>query len=55
MLRYSFALTKEADAIETAVDAVLKEDYRTHDIMSSGKNEVGTKEMGALIARKVSD
>ena len=53
MLRYSFALTREADAIETAVDAVLKEDYRTRDIMSAGNNEVGTKEMGNLIAGKV--
>lgn len=55
MLRYSFALTKEADAIEAAVDAVLKEGYRTHDIVSAGKTEVGTKEMGELIGRKVGD
>jgi 3-isopropylmalate dehydrogenase len=55
MLRYSFALTREADAIEAAVDTVLKEGYRTRDIMSAGKKEVGTKEMGELIAGKVGD
>ena len=55
MLRYSFALTKEAQAIETAVEGVLNEGYRTYDIIAEGKTEVGTKEMGDLIARKVGD
>jgi len=53
MLRYSFALVKEAESIETAIDAVLQEDYRTYDIMSDGKTKVGTKEMGDLIAGRV--
>ncbi|MDP2916618.1 MAG: 3-isopropylmalate dehydrogenase [Dehalococcoidia bacterium] len=53
MLRYSLALDKEADAIDRAVEAVLKDGYRTYDIMSDGKTKVGTKEMGDLIARKV--
>lgn len=53
MLRYSLALTKEALAIETAVEAALNEGYRTHDIMSEGKTRLGTREMGALIAKKV--
>ena len=53
MLRYSLALTKEALAIETAVEAALNEGYRTHDIMSEGKTKLGTREMGDLIARKV--
>ena len=53
MLRYSFSLTKEAQTIETAVDEVLNEGYRTYDIMDEGKIRVGTKEMGDLIARKV--
>jgi 3-isopropylmalate dehydrogenase len=35
MLRYSLDLDKEADAIEAAVAAVLKEGYRTTDIMSA--------------------
>ena len=50
MLRFSFDLDKEADAIEAAVEKVLKEGYRTIDIMSEGKKEIGTKEMGDLIA-----
>ena len=53
MLRYSFGLTREARTIETAVEEVLDEGYRTYDIMAEGKTEVGTKEMGDLIARKV--
>jgi len=53
MLRYSFALTGEAEAVEAAVDAVLDEGYRTYDIMGEGKTKVGTKEMGDLIAGKV--
>ncbi len=53
MLRYSFALTKEAQTIEAAVEKVLNEGYRTYDIMSEGKTKVGTREMGDLIAGKV--
>ena len=36
MLRYSLDLDKEADAVETAVQKVLTEGYRTGDIMSDG-------------------
>ena len=50
MLRYSLDLDKEADAVETAVQNVLTEGYRTGDIMSDGCKLVGTKEMGDLIA-----
>ena len=50
MLRFSFDLDKEADAIENAVEKVLKEGYRTIDIMSEGKTQVGTEKMGDLIA-----
>ncbi len=53
MLRYSFGLTKEAKTIETAVDDVLGQGYRTYDIMAEGKTKVGTAEMGDLIAQKV--
>lgn len=41
MLRFSFDLDQEADAIEAAVAQVLKEGYRTIDIMSEGKTQVG--------------
>ena len=53
MLRYSLDLDKEADAIEAAAAAVLKEGYRTTDIMSEGCTLVGTDKMGDLIAERV--
>ena len=53
MLRYSLDLDKEADAIEAAVAAVLKEGYRTTDIYSEGCTKVGTDRMGDLIAERV--
>jgi 3-isopropylmalate dehydrogenase len=53
MIRYSFDMAKEADAIENAVNAVLDEGFRTGDIMSDGKKHVSCTEMGALIAEKV--
>ena len=53
MLRYSLGLGQEARAIETAVEEVLNEGYRTYDIMSEGKTKMGTREMGELIAKKV--
>lgn len=49
MLRYSFDLDKEADAAERAVELVLKDGYRTIDIMSEGKKQIGTTEMGDRI------
>lgn len=53
MLRYTFDLDKEADAIENAVAEVLKAGYRTIDIMSEGKTQVGTAEIGTLIAEQI--
>ncbi len=53
MLRYSFDLGKEADAIEDAVKQVLKEGYRTVDIMDNGKTLVGTKQMGDLVTAHI--
>ncbi|MEE8414286.1 MAG: 3-isopropylmalate dehydrogenase [Dehalococcoidales bacterium] len=50
LLRYSLALEKEAQAVETAVEAVLNKGYRTYDIMSENMTQVGTKEMGDLVA-----
>ena len=55
MLRYSFDMAEEADAIENAVDKVLTAGYRTGDIMPSDPEEaanckkVGCSEMGKLI------
>lgn len=53
MLRFSFDLDKEADAIECAVAKVLEEGYRTIDIMSEGKQQVKTDKMGDLIAGNI--
>jgi 3-isopropylmalate dehydrogenase len=51
MLRYTFGLTAEADAVEEAVSKVLDASYRTADIYTDGMKLVGTKEMGDLIAQ----
>ena len=53
MLRYSFHMTKEADCIEKAVDAVLHEGYRTGDIARPGEKVVGCVEMGERIREKI--
>ena len=53
MLRYSFDLDVEADAIEAAVRKVLKDGYRTVDIMSDGCEQVGTAGMGDLIVERL--
>ncbi|NBK24623.1 MAG: 3-isopropylmalate dehydrogenase, partial [Spirochaetia bacterium] len=53
MLRYSFGLATEADAIESAVSKVLDKGYRTADIYTEGMKKVGTSEMGSLIAQSL--
>lgn len=53
MLRYSFDMQKEADAIESAVDKVLNDGFRTGDIMSEGKTQVSCSEMGDLIVKEI--
>ena len=53
MLRYSFDMDKEADAIEAAVQQVLTDGYRTGDIYSEGCKKVGTTQMGDLIAARI--
>lgn len=53
MLRFSFDLDEEADAIENAVKAVLKEGYRTGDIYSEGMKKVSCSEMGDEITRRI--
>ena len=53
MLRYSFDMAAEADAVEAAVDAVLKEGWRCGDIMQGGGRLVGCREMGRLLREHV--
>lgn len=49
MLRYSFDMKDEADAVEDAVSKFLDANYRTADIMSEGMTLVGCKKCGELI------
>lgn len=58
MLRYSFDLDREAEKIEKAVKQVLKEGYRTIDIMPQDHNmdgitQVTTTQMGDLICERI--
>ena len=53
MLRYSFDLDREAEAVEAAVSKVLEEGCRTADIMSPGCKKAGTQEMGQLICSRI--
>lgn len=53
MLRYSFDLDQEADAIDHAVKSVLQAGYRTADIMSEGCEHVGCRRMGDLLAERI--
>ncbi len=53
MLRYTFDLDREADAIEQAVKQVLEEGYRTCDIVSEKTTLVACDEMGDLIKERI--
>ena len=49
MLRISFGLTREADAIQQAVQETLKKGIRTADVAEAGMTPVGTVAMGDAI------
>ena len=53
MLRYSFDLDKEADAVENAVKQVLKDGIRTVDIMTEGCTQVSCSGMGDAICERI--
>lgn len=53
MLRYSFDIAKEADAIENAVNKVLDDGFRTGDIMQEGCKKTTCSEMGDLVAERI--
>ena len=52
-LRYSLDLDKEANNLDNAVQKVLDQGLRTKDILSKGKKEVSTSEMGDAIISKL--
>lgn len=53
MLRYTFGLGAEANAIENAVKSVLDQGYRTPDLYAGQGTQVGTAQMGDLIAAAI--
>lgn len=53
MLKYTFGLSEEADAVENAVKKTLAAGYRTPDIMSEGKTPATTEQIGSLIAQNI--
>ena len=55
MLRYTFGLRNEADAVESAVRKILSEGLRTPDIMTPGYRKITTSEAGSLIAEKIGE
>jgi 3-isopropylmalate dehydrogenase len=55
MLRFSFAYAQEADAIERAIEAVLRDRFRTGDIFTEGMTLVGTKEMAERICERIEE
>lgn len=53
MLRYSFDMNDEADAVENAVRQTIRDGYRTGDIMSDGMKLLYCTEMGSKIAEYI--
>ena len=53
LLRYSFKMNTEADAVETAVNKTLEAGFRTGDIMSEGMTLVSCSEMGTKISDNI--
>ena len=53
MLRYTFGLSAEAEAIENAVKSVLGKGFRTPDIAAEDSTTVGTEEAGRLVAEEI--
>ncbi len=53
MLRYSFDMTEEADAVEAAVEKALDDGLRTGDIMAEGCVKLSCSEMGTAIADRI--
>src|SRR6056297_123481 len=53
MLKYSFALIKESEAVEEAVKKVLAKGVRSKDIAKKGEKTYGTEEIGDIICRYI--
>ncbi|MCL4543491.1 MAG: 3-isopropylmalate dehydrogenase [Chloroflexi bacterium] len=55
LLRYSFGLDAEAQAIEQAVKRVLRAGFRTQDLLAAGGRAISTSDMGRLVAQAVKE
>jgi len=53
MLRHSFDMDEAAKDIESAIDEILEEGYRSADIAKEGDTVIGTTEFGELVAGKI--
>jgi 3-isopropylmalate dehydrogenase len=55
MFKYSFGVDEASEVIESAVEKILQNGYRTKDIMDNSGKLVGTKEMGDLILKEIQE
>jgi 3-isopropylmalate dehydrogenase len=53
MLKYSFGLQQESEAVEQAIVSVLEKGFRTADLREEGTTIVGTRQMGDLILEQI--
>jgi 3-isopropylmalate dehydrogenase len=53
MVRYTMGEPRGAHDIESAIAGVLADGYASYDIVGEGSKEVGTREMGDLIANRI--
>ena len=53
MLRYSFNLQREADDVESAIQKVLDNGFRTPDIITENSKRIGTKEMAERLCSAI--
>lgn len=53
LLRYSFDMDEEANSVEEAVRQVLRDSFRTADIVSEGFETTGCKAMGDAICARI--
>ena len=53
MLKYSFNLEKESEAIENAVLSVLQDGFVTRDLATDGSKVLGCEEMGDAVASRI--
>ena len=53
MLRFSFDLQKEAEDVESAIEKVLDNGYRTPDIVTENSKKIGTQEMAERLCSAI--